>query len=233
VISPAYPVHLNCQDLEVRELVSSKEHILLLRKQARGFHAAHLPQGNLCCDVSPEDHSSLELNFLHYTMLMAGHGIDASLADGSYLHSSAVFSIYNANANYLSKPIISTSLPLITSPPLLRRQDADCSNSIVAAAESATVAVSRSFQQSLATASQALEQASIATSNAIQQASVASASASSFVAGASAQIASLSSSASVAVANASLSLVAVMESASSVEVSESCEKGGEMWRGLY
>ncbi|KAN0090519.1 hypothetical protein V8E51_019098 [Hyaloscypha variabilis] len=154
-------------------------------------------------------------------MLMAGHGIDASLADGSYLHSSAVFSIYNANANYLSKPIISTSLPLIASPPLLRRQDADCSNSIVAAAESATVAVSRSFQQSLATASQALEQASIAASNAIQQASVASASASSFVAGASAQIASLSSSASVAVANASLSLVAVMESASSVEASAS------------
>jgi hypothetical protein len=199
----------------------------------KGFHAALLPQENLCRDVSPEDHTNLELNFLHYTMLMAGQGIDASLADGSYLHSSAVFSIYNTNAKYLSKYITSTSLPLISSPPLLRRQDADCSNSIVAAVESATVVVSRSFQQSLATASQALEQASIAASNAIQQASVASASAASSVAGASAKIASLSSSASVAVANASLSLVAVTESASSVEVSDSCEKGGAMCRGLY
>ncbi|KAE9365846.1 hypothetical protein N431DRAFT_548920 [Stipitochalara longipes BDJ] len=116
---------------------------------------------------------------------------------------------------------IRTLNPIITPPPLLARQNADCSNSIAAAVESATVVVSRSFQQSLATVSQQLQQASIAASNAIQQASVASASASSFVAGASVQIASLSTSASVAVASASLSLVAVMESAMSVEASAS------------
>ena len=113
--------------------------------------------------------------------------------------------------------------PTTTSPSLRRRQNADCSNSITAAVEAATVALSRSFQQNLATASQALAQASISASAALQAVSASASnviaavqgSSSSAVAAASSQVANLSSVASIA----SASLLLVQKSASSVEVS--------------
>jgi hypothetical protein len=127
-----------------------------------------------------------------------------------------------------SNTVPKTAHPLITPPSALQnRQNADCSNSIVAAVNAATVLVSRSLQQSLATVSQALQQASIDASAALVSASAASASASNLVAAASLQMASLKSSASAAVANASMGLIAVQERASSVEVSGDVNAGSK------
>jgi hypothetical protein len=147
-----------------------------------------------------------------------------------------VFSTINTpNAN--SQPIPTPNLPspsktsigashcfTTSSPSLKIRQNADCSNSITAAVEAATVALSRSFQQELATASQALQQASISASAALQAVSASASnviaavvgSSSSAVAAASTQVMSLSSVASAA--NASLLLV--QQRASSIEVSQ-------------
>jgi hypothetical protein len=139
-------------------------------------------------------------------------------------------SIHNPNANIYSPPITSTSPSLTTtstqnpipsiapSPELQPRQTAtDCSHSIAAAVEAATVAASRSIQQANATAQQAIQQASISASAAIQQVSASASNAiaavvgrsSSAVSAASLVMASLQSSANVALGSASANLVMV------------------------
>jgi hypothetical protein len=141
--------------------------------------------------------------------------------------------IHNPNANIHPLPIASTSPPLTTpptqnpnpsitpSPELQPRQTAnDCSNSIAAAVQAATVAASRSLQQADATAQQAIQQASISASAVIQQASASASNAiaavvgssSSAVSVASLAMASLQSSANAAVGSASASLVMVQVS---------------------
>jgi len=141
---------------------------------------------------------------------MAGYlDVDTALGEGSsFLHrtlsiGSGVKPDDSININFISLPsgsLMSTPVrnfsPLITPPPELRRRQTaqDCSNSIVAEVNAATVAASRILQQASATFEQALSQASINASAAAQQAS---ASASASVAIASAQAAATDSAASV------------------------------------
>jgi hypothetical protein len=181
---------------------------------------------------------------------MAGHyhvdiPLEEDLSKVSFLHlqlslNSEPTLISNSNSNSNQRSALSKSTQLITTPaqnlesfttppPELRlRQNAgDCSNSIIVAVNSATVAASRSLQQANATAEQALSQASISASAAIQQVaatasmSIAAVLSSASNAAATAAIAmmSLKSSASAAVSSVSASLVMVQANASSIEVS--------------
>jgi hypothetical protein len=180
---------------------------------------------------------------------MAGHyHVDIPLEEGlsklPFLHpqlslNSEPTLISNSNSNSNQRPALSKLTQLITTPAQnlepfttpppelhLRQNAGDCSNSIIAAVNSATVAASRSLQQANATAEQALSQASISASAAIQQVaatasmSIAAAmsSASSAAVEAALAMGNLQSSASAAVSSASASLVMVQVNASSIEV---------------